>query len=199
MRLTVPMNYYDWDKGKLFLKNRFTLTPNAVTYLIGPNGAGKSTLLFHLNDKLRKSKVLCINIKDMDLNMFAAMGGDMINQFVSSEGRARQARVLSQFGDAVRKVKEKIDQYDSIMFLLDSIDSGMSLDVCDEFNDLLNKVIIPDIMKLGKPWYLVIAVNQYELVKDAKHCLAIPTLEYVTFETYQQYKDLIIQLKLQFQ
>ena len=195
MEFKIAKNFYCWDKGKLFYKDHYEFSPNKITYLIGPNGSGKSTLLFATEDKLSRTKVLCIRIRDMDTDSFYGLGGDFVTQFASSEGQARQARILGQFGDAVRRAKRKINDYDEVMFLIDSLDSGMSVDCCIEARQALEKTIIPDLNKLEKPWYLIITANQYELIKGSENCLALPILEYVSIKTYEEYVDLILQLK----
>lgn len=197
-----------YDRGGVTLST-------GITVLVGCNGAGKTTLLRILKSKLKRKDVpvLCIDtlqeardsvgraIMRNNLNM-AAMG------FTASEGE-RMHLSIGQFAAGIRsfletgKPNKDRNPFASLFegnekpivskerwILIDSADSGMSIDNLDDINGLLD-LVVEDAQAINIDLYIVISTNQYELAKNRK-CLNVQTLRPVSIKTYNRYRSVII-------
>ena len=194
----------DWnDIHKPFF---LTLQPG-YTVLVGPNGAGKTTLLLQLQEYAKKKDILLwkySNLTDGGRSARNDYGfhGNMellATSMCSSEGE----EISIHFGQAVKRLgkacKEAKEQGKPLFILLDSLDSGASIDRVRNLLDLFDFAL--DDMKGNV--YIIAAVNQYEMTKGPKkidaseekrkpsRCINVRTGKEVTFESYEQYADFI--------
>lgn len=168
---------------------------SGYTPLIGPNGAGKTTLLAQLREYAHDHDIMVFeysNLRD---------GGDCARQkyifgndpamlaaaAFSSEGEQialNFSQAVSQIGGAVKKAKA---EQRTLFILLDSLDSGASIDRLRELHNFFN-LVHRDIGDL--PIYLVVAVNAYELVKDTR-CIDVRNGCERSFGSYGAYAEFI--------
>lgn len=77
-----------------------------------------------------------------------------------------------------------------IFLLLDSADSGLSIDNVVDLKDILQDIIRT--MSNGKNnIYIIISANEYELAAD-ENCLDVSKLRYVKIRTYGRYRQAIM-------
>jgi len=154
----------------LFSKDEITIS-TGINTLIGCNGSGKTTLLKSIEEYLKKEKIKYFkysNYKD---------GGSNASSFYSFEGNTQMlaTNMLSSEGEEIynnlgMRFLRKIGKYirsnpdeKEIWFLIDSIDSGLSIDNIEEVKELFNEICKSN---KEKDYYFVIAANNFELVYD---------------------------------
>lgn len=183
------------DGFQLFLRPGFTA-------LVGPNGAGKTTLLRQIEEKAleRGCKVVKYsNFTDggkaaMDNLLAAGHLNKLVLRVQSSEGQ----RIVQNFSDALvgigKAVTEAIESGKTLFVLLDSLDSGTSIDRQVEmvqFFDLMERDIGVEPGGAAHDIYIVCAVNSYELA--GRICVDARTGKNVSFGTYNDYRQYILQ------
>ena len=172
-----------------------TLKPG-YTALVGPNGAGKTTMLLQLREYAQYAQDIIVwkysnlldggdNAKQMyDFNNETSL---LIAAITSSEGE----EIAVHFGQAVRKLgqacKKAKDEGKEIFVLLDSLDSGASIDRMRELLSLF-KMVIGD---MGESVYIIAAVNSYEMTMAPARCINVRTGKEVKFNSYENYADFI--------
>ena len=197
-----------YDKGGITLST-------GITVLVGCNGAGKTTLLQIIKSTLNKKDIPVLYLNTLreardsignaimrnNLGM-AAMG------FTASEGEKMHLSV-GQFAAGIRpflmtgKPDKGRNPFASLFeenekpivskerwILIDSADSGMSIDNLDDINGLLD-LIVEDAQNMDIDLYIIISTNQYELAKNRK-CLNVQTLRPVSIKTYNKYRSVIM-------
>lgn len=103
----------------------------------------------------------------------------------------------NKFLDAFSKLgsdthKEK-PQSDERWLLMDSVDSGYSIDAIRELKELFN-IISEDAISKNVHLYIVIAANTYELARDGR-CFNVQLGKYVTFNSYEEYTKFILKTR----
>lgn len=188
----------DWYE----IHNGFTLTLEpGFTALVGPNGAGKTTLLRQLADIARERKYRAFRYDNLhdgggtatqsymlagDVTMFAT-------SVTASEGEALALNFGNVVGKIGREIRKTADDDVPLFILLDGLDSGASIDRCQELIGLFD-MIERDIRRNPEhiaPVYLVAAVNSYELAKG--RCVDVRTGKKKKFSSYDQYADYIME------
>lgn len=178
------------------------LTPG-YTPLVGPNGAGKTTLLRQLNDKFEKH----IDFKVFKYNNYSE-GGKQATQkqlncgsisylatlVTSSEGE----QIAMNFGQECKKLGQTVAECKTegknLLVLLDAIDSGASIDRLRDYLSLF-KMITQDCENSNIECYIVVAVNNYELVQD-KICKDVRTGKDISFSSYENYANFICNYRM---
>lgn len=197
MNIKIDRDYYDVGYD-LYKKDFVDLQPG-LTVLVGCNGSGKSTLLHQLQEKaqeLQIPKLSYNNLRDgqkkaMDyaLNISRDLGL-LAKLATSSEGE----QIYTNFGNFAKKIGSFISRTGpgkkEIFVLLDAIDSGLSIDQVSEMKDFF-AFVCEEEKKNGKEIYFVVSSNEYELCNGSR-CLILPEMEYVSFSSYQDYKQAIL-------
>ena len=200
------------DELKVYEKGVITFEPG-LTVLVGCNGSGKSTLLHMLEERLSKENIPVIMFDTLNSTKNAisnAIYSDNLafaaRNWTASEGErmslsvcrfAGQLRsfVLSGKNEKSRlralfdKEKKEITSNER-WILIDSADSGLSIDALQEVRNFID-LVIDDGRKNGKEVYIVVSTNQYELAAG-NSCLDVQRLIPVTVKTYTRYRQLII-------
>ena len=111
----------------------------------------------------------------------------LIAAITSSEGE----EIAVHFEQAVRKLgqacKKAKAEDKEIFVLLDSLDSGASIDRMRELLSLF-KMVIGD---MGESVYIIAAVNSYEMTMAPARCINVRTGKEVKFKSYEDYADFI--------
>ena len=113
--------------------------------------------------------------------------GNQVIQTLSFFGAYREGRLDYNGSDSVRK---RLDIAERVVVLLDGIDSGLSLDVIEEVNDLFKMIVkdyqetLPDI-----PLYIIATSNTYEMTKGNTciNCRSMATIKFPTYESYHMF------------
>lgn len=213
MSRTFRFDKCPFDDGvKIYSKGSVTFEPG-VTVLVGCNGAGKTTLLHILEDRLRQKKIPCMFLDSLSTatNLFgnaiytnnfrlascsssSSEGEKMmlgIGQFASGvrsfimTGRKKRSRFEEAFGSTEEEITTK-----ERWILIDSADSGLSIDSLAEVNDFLH-LVREDAEENGYEAYIVVSTNQYELTVGNR-CMNSQTLKPVSVKSYAGYRNLIL-------
>ena len=189
---SITIRIPDWFK--LHRPYDLTLYPG-ITILVGRNGSGKTTLLKQIGEYCDTNKYKYFEYSDMrngrsngmelallheDFNMVSTL-------FDSSEGQNvynNFAYSLSKMGKFVREAPEDKPSF----ILLDSIDSGLSIDLIREIKDFFNEVLLKDIN--NKPIYILVTTNQYEFTIGYR-CINVKNGKDITFKSYRSYASFI--------
>lgn len=196
MSRTFKINKKYYDKELLYKKSEFTIEPG-VTVLVGCNGSGKTTMLRHIKRKLEKEDIPYLYYDNMTEGGHNAMDravfyGDatlFATQAFSSEGE----QIVINLGTAARKMGAFAKQNkgkEEMWFLLDAIDSGLSIDNVQNIKDYLFDTIISDNPKTNV--YIVVSANEYEMC-DGEQCFDVTNCEYIEFSGYDEYRTFIRQ------
>lgn len=210
------INQKPFDGETKLYDKKFVTFETGVTVLIGCNGSGKTTLLHSLRNSLWKERVPVLYIDTLtsarDAVGSALWKNDMAmaaSAFSASEGERMQlglgqnaARLrtfimtgegeINDFGLSCGK-KAKYDGKERWL-LIDSADSGLSIDALQDVQSFLD-LVIEDSEKLDKELYIVISTNQYELTAG-RRCLNAQTLRPISIRSYETYKKAILKSRL---
>lgn len=178
-----------------------TLRPG-YTALVGPNGAGKTTLLRQLKEIAEKRGYLVVHYSNLTDGGHAARQGYLENGSISllataalsSEGE----NITINFGPTVRRIGQYITrsvrEEKDLMILLDSLDSGASIDRMRELMNLFDMILrdhgVADHSRPDLGLYIVNAVNAYELARG-RLCVDPRTGKSVVFGSYEDYAGFI--------
>lgn len=194
--------YWHDEYYKIYNKDSVEIKPG-ITNLLSCNGGGKTTLLHQIKEQLAKDKsAYVIEYSEVregrtNANNSLAFYGNfdaLSRNLISSEGE----NVLNNFGEFCRKLGSKIKRLDNrsidkeeFWILLDGIDSGLSVNEIAEIPEFL-KMVCDDLDKQGVVPYILVAGNNYELIGDLKNsCLDVINLEYLTVNSYEEYRKII--------
>lgn len=204
-KLVLPsVNPYDTDTP-LFTKKSFIFEPG-INILTGCNGSGKSTVIHYLKEYLDE---FC------DYIYFDRMGETkglkerclkhgpnyLFEAICSSEGEQN----LLAFSLILSTIKEYVNNSANCVkdkfIIIDSFDSGLSIDVVNEIMVLIEEVIIPEAKavfeKNNHPEnniYIIMAANDFEATKNQR-CIDVRTASIKRFEKYEEYRKYIFHTK----
>lgn len=113
--------------------------------------------------------------------------GNQVIKTLSFFGAYREGRVDYNGPEPTKKL---YDSAERVVVLLDGIDSGLSLDVIEEVNDLFKMIVkdyqetLPDI-----PLYIIATSNTYEMTKGNTciNCRSMATIKFPTYESYHMF------------
>lgn len=184
------------DAGYKLYKKRVIEIKEGVTVLVGCNGFGKSTLLRWIGKELDKEDIEYVrydNEHDGGSNSRsrAAFRGNLeflATSLCSSEGEnivMNVGELATRMGRYAAIMRDKQDEY---WFLLDAIDSGLSIDNIVDVKNYLFKTVLehnPD-----KSVYILVTANSYELCRG-EQCFDVHNGVYREFEDYEDYRYFI--------
>lgn len=195
---TFKIDKNPFDYAILYDKNKVTFEPG-VTVLIGCNGCGKTTLMRTIENDLKKSNtphVYYDNLTEGGANARSKAAFFQDFDFVgtsmcSSEGEniiMNMGRIASNMGRLVRDNPQATEYW----FLLDAIDSGLSIDNVLDIKEYLFKTVLEH--NEGKDVYILVSANAYEMA-NGEQCYDVQRCKYVNVKTYNAYRKLIIKSK----
>ena len=190
----------------LYKKGTHTFKPG-VSVLVGCNGAGKTTLLSRVREQLRKDP-------EKESTAFyefylKEQTGDLMDKFF----RRQQYELLSltmeasegekinistfELVDELKKYYGQIEKgefkYKRIVVIVDSIDSGWSLDQYDNFYYAMDSFVKYFDYK-SIPFYLIITSNTYELSRKYPS-YDVQNARYREFKGYDDYRKFILRTR----
>lgn len=184
-----------YDDRVLFKKNKIEIK-QGITSLVGCNGSGKSTLLESIEYNLKKSNipVLVYNneIDGGQNSMDIALHEDDLQHLASLVTASEGEKISLNLDKLITKLGEFItlnDNRDEIWFLLDGIDSGLSIDYIVLFKDFLKNCFLKD--NKDKKIYVIYTANTYEMCYKV-NCFDVYEGVYKTFNSYDEYKQFIL-------
>ena len=211
-------NYYAPDQ-KLYKSEYLELEPNQIYCLTGCNGIGKSTILrqmVHDNDgsldktawdllenyvgwSLRGIFGESKKQEDFDEFYFSAdrdtrigkRTDDVDIQNIWGNFQSTGERNTSCFTPLFRALADSMKQIQGKTYyiLLDDFDVGTSIDVLQEFVEVV-RAIEKLCIKNNITYYIVITANAYELAKNFQ-CIDCITMKPVSFKDYEEYSKYV--------
>lgn len=178
-----------WKKTSITIKE-------GLTVLVGCNGIGKSTLLSNIKSELSKQGIEVMqydNLHDGGTRARDKAGFygnvELLSTLIcSSEGEniainmVEQARLMGAY---IKQFSEQEEYW----FLLDAIDSGLSIDNIVDIKKYLFNTIIEH--NKHKKVYIIVSANEYEMCND-ENCFDVYSGKYVTFSDYGAYREFIL-------
>lgn len=222
---TFQIHKNPYDSRKIFLHSSLTLEDNNIYCLVGCNGSGKSTLIseikqslledeearevilgygIDLNDPFSESKKKeedkdIIVTFDKDINPRDSMEEyyngslkDLLGNLTST-GENYKDRI----SNGLKYLREIIYNHakDKKLYLIfDDIDVSLSIDVIRSINNTL-KLIVEDCKKANVTYYIILGVNNYELVQHYP-CIDVIRLKIRHFKSYKSYANFVIKSSL---
>ena len=197
----LPDKYYGEIDGTSKGKRYVTFEPG-YTVLIGPNGSGKSTYIKQIeHDFCREHKYKCIKFGGRDEHdIFSRsayfMSGDvsfLAESMCSSEGEnimLRIGKLASYIGANMKKMRDE-NYKGPVFILLDSIDSGMSIDKLFVFRrDLIDFILLIEKQLGNDQLYIINAANDWELIREADQ-VNVLTGKHMNIRTYESYRNFV--------
>lgn len=186
-----------YEDCRLYRSKKVTVNPG-LTILTGCNGSGKTTMLNHIKHELKVNNIPVFqydNVHDGGSHAVSLAGflGKMqtaATLLCSSEGEQINyniGQVAQQLGAFVRQHSNEKE----LWVLLDAVDSGYSIDNIIETKQDLFDVVIEDCRRKNIDIYIVVSANSYEMA-SGEQCLDVWSGEYITFESYMEYKLYIL-------
>ena len=168
-----------------------------LTVLVGCNGSGKTTLLKEIRRTIEDedNRVFYFSGKDgphqaLEMSIYHKSQGafEMASLIGFSEGET----IMNAIGIKVRELAYLVHHCESkeLWILLDSLDSGWSIDNIVYFKEFIDKTLIPDCPS-DLDLYIVVAANSYEFTVGST-CIDVQSQKNVTFESYDDYKKFIL-------
>ena len=206
MRVKVIKDYY--DTGVDLYQKAYIELREGVTILVGCNGYGKSTFLNILKSKCEYENIpLLLLNAHTEGNHFIekAFNQGNINlastALISSEGEnivLLVADFIKRVGQWIQSILKNFDVYkkdnngfiDAVL-IMDSVDSGLSIDNIIEIKNFLG-TLISDFTSNKIRLHIVISTNSYEFT-IGYDCLDVVRGKYRGFRSYIEFKNFILQ------
>lgn len=197
MQIRITRDYYN-ENEFLYEKSRVDFLPG-LTILVGCNGSGKSTMLIQIKNQCDKRHIPVLyfnNFKEGGSNSLGreAFFGNMdflCEGLISSEGEIINMN-LGKFASKMGGFVAGHQDSNQLVFLMDSIDSGLSVDNIIDLKKQLFKTVIEDCKSKGVEVYIIVAANEYELA-NGEQCLDVVNCKYVDIKTYEDFKNVVIE------
>lgn len=218
---TFDINVNPMRQNKDFYMKSSVSIKEGLTVLVGCNGSGKTNFMTQIENRLYFNDIPVIKYDNIRVGTYAkewAMQRDdrvyMNIAATSSEGEnivlniSYLSKDIEYFithngeirDDAFRVVnifrkpdinKEEKPEADEFWVLIDSIDSGLSIDNIIDLKKFLFDKIIKRVRDKGKKIYIIVSANSYEMCRG-EQCFDVRNGEYITFSDYEEFRDFII-------
>lgn len=198
-KFKIIRDYYE-NREKIYNKASVEIK-DGLTILCGCNGCEKTTLLYQIKNTLVKEKIPFLHFDNLldggsnsrQLSLEIGDIGFLAQAVHSSEGENINMNIgkfAQKMGSCVRKNQDAKE----IFFLIDAIDSGLSIDNIIDTKKFLFNFVIEDCKSKGISVYIIVSANEYELAKG-EQCLDTLNLKYVEFVDYEAFRDYVIKTR----
>jgi ATPase subunit of ABC transporter with duplicated ATPase domains len=188
-------DYWYGEEPEIFKKKNINIKPG-LTVLVGCNGAGKTTLLSQMEDQLKKKGIPVLLHNNVhsgakELKNKAGFRGnyELMAKLMSSSEGENITTVLGEFSNRMGEMSRANSGAKELWFLIDGIDSGLSIDNIIEVKEKLIKFVIKT--ESDKDIYFVLSANSYELARG-EECFDVANGEYIRFTSYEDYRNFIL-------
>ena len=192
----------DWHENgeKIYNKSSVEIK-DGLTVLCGCNGVGKTTLLHQIKSSLKKENIPFLMFDNllngrsnsMQESLFYGDIDFVAQSACSSEGENINMNIC-KFAEKMGTFVNKNQLEKEIFFLMDAVDSGLSIDNVIDTKRYLFDTVIEDCRNKMIFVYIIVSANEYELAKDEK-CLDVMNLKYTSFNDYEAFKKYIIETR----
>jgi hypothetical protein len=120
---------------------------------------------------------------------------ELVSQYLAKDEESEGENIVSNFAFCLSGIGETVSRLrsgDSLMLLIDSIDSGVSIDRVREIKRLfLDTMLSEENIPSGARVYIIVSANTFELARDCD-CLDVSTGKHLRFEDYESYASYIV-------
>lgn len=192
----------DWyDSGRKIYNKSSVEIKEGLTVLCGCNGCGKTTLLYQIKNTLKKENIPFLHFNNLleggnNSVSESLLHGDMsfvARAVCSSEGENINMNI-GKFAQKMGAFVRKNQTEKKIFFLMDAIDSGLSIDNVVDTKKYLFNFVIDDCRNKGICVYIIVSANEYELARG-EQCLDTLNLKYIEFSDYESFRDYVIKTR----
>lgn len=192
----------DWyDSGEKIYNKASVEIKDGLTVLCGCNGCGKTTLLRQIKNALTKENIPFLHFNNLldggnnSVSESIFLGKmDFVAQAVcSSEGENINMNI-GKFAQKMGAFVRKYQTEKEIFFLMDAIDSGLSIDNVIDTKKYLFNTVIEDCESKGISVYIIVSANEYELARG-EQCLDTLNLKYIKFSDYEAFRNYVIKTR----
>ncbi len=192
----------DWyDSGEKIYNKSSVEIKDGLTVLCGCNGCGKTTLLHQIKNALTKENIPFLHFNNLlyggnnsvSESLFRGEMDFVAQAVCSSEGENINMNIgkfAGKMGAFVRKNQTEKE----IFFLMDAVDSGLSIDNVIDTKKYLFNTVIEDCESKGIYVYIIVSANEYELARG-EQCLDTLNLKYIEFSDYEAFRDYVIKTR----
>lgn len=192
----------DWyDSGEKIYNKSSVEIKDGLTVLCGCNGCGKTTLLHQIKNALTKENIPFLHFDNLleggnnsvSASLWRGEMGFVAQAACSSEGENINMNIgkfTQKMGAFVRKNQTKKE----IFFLMDAVDSGLSIDNVVDIKKYLFNTVIEDCESKGISVYIIVSANEYELARN-EQCLDTLNLKYIEFSDYEAFRNYVIKTR----
>ena len=187
---------------------------SGLTVLVGCNGSGKTTMLMNIQQYLDENSIPYLTFNENNLSSRAISKSFYESDYKSvalmmssSEGEKINISLVNFFKGLDQFLKKgRVENYTSSLWdafseykvpetkerwiLMDSVDSGHSLDNVEDFKACAHDVV-QYAEEQGYNLYLVCTTNSYELAKG-ETCMDVTTGKYLSFSSYEEYREFVL-------
>ena len=192
----------DWyDSGEKIYNKSSVQIKDGLTVLCGCNGCGKTTFLRQIKNTLEKENIPFLNFDNLldggnnsvSESLFRGEMDFVARAVCSSEGENINMNI-GKFAEKMGAFVRKNQSAKEIFFLMDAIDSGLSIDNIVDTKKFLFNTVIEDCKRKGISAYIIVSANEYELARS-EQCLDALNLKYIEFSDYESFRDYTIKTR----
>lgn len=192
----------DWyDNGEKIYNKSSVEIKDGLTVLCGCNGCGKTTLLHQIKNALTKENIPFLHFNNLldggnnsvSESLFRGEMDFVAQATCSSEGENINMNI-GKFAQKMGAFVRKNQTEKEIFFLMDAVDSGLSIDNVIDTKKYLFNIVIEDCESKGISVYIIVSANEYELARS-EQCLDTLNLKYIEFSDYEAFRNYVIKTR----
>lgn len=190
-----------YDSGEKIYNKSSVEIKDGLTVLCGCNGCGKTTLLHQIKNALAKENIPFLNFDNLldggnNSVSESLWYGDMsfVAQAVCSSEGENVNMNIGKFAQKMGAFVRKNQTEKEIFFLMDAVDSGLSIDNVIDTKKFLFNFVIDDCRSKGISVYIIVSANEYELARS-EQCLDTLNLKYIEFSDYEAFRNYVIKTR----
>ena len=194
--MEIPIDQYGYSETKLYEYDSVCLEPGVI-FLVGCNGSGKTTIMHQIekyvkhSDDLSNVAVIFFKCNEsMNVVNETFMTGSDIELgatiLSSSEGERMSMALTRAFNRMWDQCKNS--KIHSVIFMLDSLDSGVDIPTLRMIRGVLDETINIAKDEFDTELYILVSANDYALVENRK-CLDVRTGKTLIFHSWTDYAE----------
>lgn len=203
----VPLVKDPYLDDRTFTSKKHAVFRPGLTSLVGCNGAGKTTLINETAEFLKKRGTPFLKFDNLGEEggennarglLSGGLGGykshedmekGLMLAFASSEGEKIRA-AMAEYAGLVAKELERSAGYGEFWFLVDALDSGLSVDMIEDIKEYLFRPLMKAVPE-DTDLYIVISSNSYEM-SESTECFSLEKMDYIPVRGYEAFKKAVL-------
>ena len=203
----IPLVKDPYQDDRTFTSKKHAVFRPGLTSLVGCNGAGKTTLINETAEYLKERGTPFLKFDNLGEEggennarglLSGGLGGykshedmekGLMLAFASSEGEKIRAAVI-EYAGLVAKELERSAGYGEFWFLVDALDSGLSVDMIEDIKEYLFRSLMKAVPE-DTDLYVVISSNSYEM-SEGTQCFSLEKMDYIPVGDYKAFKKAVL-------